>query len=315
MKVIFFAWVSISMVLGPSSSLRCQQITKDALSSFPPQTLAVEYSRPAALRTLPDYKVLRARYVGAELQKLENSLSRLGIREGDIDELMLGWQPGPSAMKMEGLASGRFDPQAIDRQAQAQSIHSQPVGNYQAYCMADDPAANCIMILGKHSGAFGSLAGLEGMARSRSGAAQSLSSVPVFPRLIGEVSGDAPIWGVAVKQAVPKWFSAWMPGQKNLSLDWTNTMKDVNALSYRVNAGQNVHLRVAMDCDSGPAASTLRQVLEGLKMLQSVAWQNLYPNQPNPFQQLDVSLDDQRVSLRMTASYAALEGASSLGSQ
>ncbi|MGH9432116.1 MAG: hypothetical protein ACRD3T_11290 [Terriglobia bacterium] len=315
MKKLLLALVSVTLAFVSPGLLRSQQITRDALASFPPQTLAVEYSRPATLRTLPNYSVLRARYVGAELQKLENSLAKLGIQEGDIGELLLGWQPGPSAMKMEGLASGRFDPQAIGRQAQAHSIHSQLVGDDRAYCMTDDPEADCILIFGKDAGAFGTLASLQAMARTRSGESPSLGSDPVFSKLVGEVSGNAPIWGVAVKQAVPKWFSAWMPGQKNLSLDWTSTMKDVTALSYQVNAGQNVHLQVAMDCNSDQAASTLRQVLDGLKMLQSVAWQNLYPNQPNPFQQLEVSLDDRRVSLQMTASYAALEGASSLGSQ
>lgn len=315
MKKFLFGLALIILAFGSRSSLLCQQITKDALASFPPQTLAVEFSRPAALRNLPDYNVLRARYVGAELQKLENSLARLGIKEGDIDELLLGWEPGPSAMKMEGLASGRFDPQSIARQAQAQSIPSQPVGAFRAYCMTNDPESNCVLLLGKESGAFGTLTALEAMVRARSGESPNLGSDPVFSKLIGESGGNAPIWGVAVKTAVPKWFSAWMPGQKNLSLDWTSTMKDVDALSYRVNAGQNVHLQVAMDCNSGQAASTLRQVLDGLKMLQSVAWQNQYPNQPNPFQELDVSLDDRRVTLQMTASYAALEGAASLGSQ
>ncbi len=315
MKKLLFGLASILLAFASPRFLQCQQITKDALARFPPQTLAVEYSRPAVLRSLPDYNVLRARYVGAELQKLENSLAKLGIKEGDIDELLLGWEPGPSAMKMEGLARGRFDPQAIARQAQAQSIHSQPVGDNRAYCMTNDPGSQCILILGKDSGAFGTLTALEAMDRARSGSTPNLGSDPLFSKLIGEVSGNAPIWGVAVKTAVPKWFSAWMPGQKNLSLDWTSTMKDVNALSYRVNAGQNVHLQVSMDCNSGQAASTLRQVLDGLKMLQSVAWQNMYPNQTNPFQELDVSLDDRRVSLQMTASYAALEGAASLGSQ
>ena len=315
MKRLLSGLVFTLLTVATSKSLRSQQITKDALASFPPQTLAVEFSRPATLRNLPDYNVLRARYVGAELQKLENSLARLGIKEGDIDELLLGWEPGPSAMKMEGLARGRFDPQAIAQQAQAQSIPSQPLGDNRAYCMTNDPGSQCILILGKDSGAFGTMSALERMDRARSGQSPSLGSDAVFSKLTGEVSGNAPIWGVAAKTAVPKWFSAWMPGQKNLSLDWTSTMKNVNALSYRVNAGQNVHLQVALDCDSGQAASTLRQVLDGLKMLQSVAWQNLYPNQPNPFQELDVSLDDRRVSLQMTASYAALEGAASLGSQ
>jgi hypothetical protein len=315
MKRFVFALAVLILAFAGAGVVHGQEIARDALASFPAKTLAVEYSRPATLRTLPNYQVLRARYVGAQLEKLENSLGKLGIHEGDIDELILGWLPGASTMTMEGLAGGRFDPQAIAQQAQAHSIHSQAVGDNRAYCMTDDPKAECILILSNSSGAFGTLEDLQAMARIRAGESPNLGSDAQFSTLVGDISGNAPIWGVATKKAVPKWFSAWMPGQKNLSLDWTSTMKDVDALSYQVNAAQNVHLHVVMDCNSDQAASTLRQVLDGLKMLQSVAWQNLYPNQPNPFQELEISLDDQRVSLQMTASYAALEGASSLGSQ
>ena len=94
-------------LLGPTA-LRAQDLVKDALQSFPTQSVRLEYSNSAKLRKLPDYTVLRQRYLGPQLQKLEKSLSQLGIQESDVDELVLGWQAGSSGLDLNGLALGRF---------------------------------------------------------------------------------------------------------------------------------------------------------------------------------------------------------------
>ena len=43
-------------------------------------------------------------------------------------------------------------------------------------------------------------------------------------------------------------------------------------------------------------------------MFQQLAWQNLNPNRPNPFETVEIGQDDRQVSLKMTTSYADLEG-------
>src|SRR5690349_8852377 len=69
-------------------------VVKEAVANFPPQTVRFEYSSPVKLRALPDYGKLRQRYMAPQLEKLVSRLSKLGIEENDIDDLVLGWQLG-----------------------------------------------------------------------------------------------------------------------------------------------------------------------------------------------------------------------------
>ncbi len=117
--------------LAPSAG--AQDIVKEALSSFPPQTVRLEYSRPAKLRELPDYQSLRARYAAESLRSLEASLLKLGIEERNIDDLVLGWQAVGTGMTLEGLAAGHFNPAEMARRAAAQNLAPMPVSDFMAY--------------------------------------------------------------------------------------------------------------------------------------------------------------------------------------
>jgi hypothetical protein len=121
-----------------SLPLYAQDILSQALTTFPARTFRVEYSNSAKLRSLPNYTSLRQRYLSPRLQKLEESLAQLGIKESDVDEVMLGWQetrsatatvakPGQSgkevsSMDLYGLASGRFDDRALGAAAANQGL-------------------------------------------------------------------------------------------------------------------------------------------------------------------------------------------------
>ncbi len=111
--------------LTPSAG--AQDIVKEALASFPPQTIRVEYSRPAKLRELPNYQSLRTRYAAESLRSLETSLSKLGVEERSIDELVLGWQASGTGMTLEGLAAGHFNPGDMARRAAAQKLTPVPL--------------------------------------------------------------------------------------------------------------------------------------------------------------------------------------------
>src|SRR6516162_6977681 len=119
-------------------SARAQDIVREALASFPPQTIRLEYSRPAKLRELPDYQSLRTRYAGENLRSLEASLSKLGIEEESIDELVLGWQAGGTGMTLEGLAGGHFNPGDMARRASNKQLHPVPVSDFKAYCFGEE---------------------------------------------------------------------------------------------------------------------------------------------------------------------------------
>lgn len=295
------------------TAIRAQDLVKEAQASFPRETIRLEYSALARLRALPNYGTLRQRFVGARLQVLEASLAQLGIREGDLDELVLGWQMSGAEWELYGLAAGRFDSKALADRAAARGVLPGGLAGHSAYCLTPEAAADCVLILKDSLGAFGSLRLLGVMLEARNGQAASLAADDRFTRLVSEAPTQAPIWGVAVGPAVADWFRAWMPGQGNLQMDWSRAFQKVEALAYSVEATEKVRLDVRLDCASPEAAMSTRQLLEGLKTFQQLAWQNQNPTRPNPFEALEVEADARRVLLKLTAAYEAIEGAGTPG--
>ena len=298
--------LSVAALAFPRAT-QAQDLARDSLASFPSQTIRVEYSNLAKLRTLPNYASLRQRYVGPRLRALEESFSQLGVGESDIDELVLGWQPGTGTMKLEGLVAGRFTAKSIADRAGARGISPATVGDLPAYCLGSEGASTCLVVLRDSLGVFGAQDMLAATLEARAGQAPNLSSDERFTRLMREAQTQAPIWGVAVGEAVPDWFRAWIPAQGNLQMDWAKAFQSVEALVYSVDTADRVRLDVSMDCTTAQAAESTRQVFEGLKLFQQLAWQNANPNRPNPFETVEIGSSDRRVSLKMTTSYADLE--------
>lgn len=300
-------------VVTSSAPLHAQDLMSEALASLPAGMARVEYSSPAKLRDLPDYATLSQHYVGKRLMDLENSLAQLGVKQDDIDELVMGWRSSGSTLDLSGLARGRFDAQNIAAQATAQKIPATKISGSTAYCFGTGESSNCIAILDDSLGAFGSLGSLGALLKARAGEAPSAESDTSFSQHVEDARADAPIWGVAVGPAIPDWFKASLPNQGNVKLNWAETFQGVDALSYSVQPTDKVHLSVKMDCKSSQAAASLRQVMQGLKLVQQMAWQTQNPNLPNPFQSLDVNLDRRQVQLNLTTEYAELEAAGAMG--
>jgi hypothetical protein len=302
-----FAVLASAVLVVPGVS-EAQDLAKESLESFPPQTIRVEYASPAKLRMLPNYARLRQRYIGSRLRALEKSFAQLGVGEDDIDEVVLGWQPGTDSMKLAGIVVGRFTAKAIADQAGSRGIQPAMVGELPGYCLGGEGGSTCLVVLRDSLGIFGAQDVVAAMLEARAGQAPSLISYERFARLIRETQTDAPIWGVAIGEAVPDWIRAWMPAQGNLQMDWAKAFQSVEALVYSVETGDKVRLNVRMDCATSQAAASTRQVLEGLKLFQQMAWRNMSPNQPNPFETVEITSSDLGVTLKMTTSYADLEG-------
>jgi hypothetical protein len=301
--------LAVTLVALPGAA-PAQDLAKEALSGFPTTTIRLEFSNPAKLRSLPNYASLRQRYIGPRLKKLVDELGQLGIREEDISGLVLGWQPGSAEMGLYGFATGNFSAQAITQSAEQRNMAATPVAGKPAYCLEAGLAGTCIVVLQDSLGAFGSLTALTAMLEAREGQLPSLNSDSRFPRLVAGANKDAPIWGVAVGAAVADWFKGWMPNQGNIKLDWTKVFADVNSLAYSVAAGDNVTLGLKMDCKSSDSSASLLQVLEGLKLVQQIAWDSQNPGKPNPYKSMDVGRDGNQVSLSLTTGYSELELAS-----
>jgi hypothetical protein len=310
MKMTWFVGILAVTLLGLPGAAPAQDLVKEALSGFPTQTIRLEFSNPAKLRSLPNYASLRQRYIGPRLRKLVEELAQLGIREEDISGLVLGWQPGSAEMALYGFATGRFSAQAVTESASQRNMPATPVAGKQAYCLEAGLAGTCVVVLQDSLGAFGSLTALTSLLEAREGQIPSLSSDNRMASLVAGADKEAPIWGVAVGAAVADWFRGWMPNQGNLKLDWGKVFGDVNSLTYSVAAGDNVTLGLKMDCKSSESAASLRQVLDGLKMVQQIAWDSQNPGKPNPYQAMNVGLEGHLVSLSLTTGYAELELAS-----
>ncbi len=291
------------------SSAGAQDIVKEALASFPPQTIRLEYSRPAKLRELPDYQSLRARYAAESLRSLEASLSKLGIEERDIDELVLGWQASGTGMTLEGLAAGHFNSGDMARRAAAQKLAPVPLSDFKAYCFGEEPTSTCVLAFNQTRGAFGPLSALAALVEARQGTGAGIGPDSHFAALVNEAHTDDPIWGAAIGQAVADWFKGWMPGQQEVELDWPKAFQTVESLSYGVQTADKARLNMKLDCTTAEAAANLRQVFDGLKMFQQLAWQNKNPGRLNPFESLVIDARDREVLLTLTTAYSALEGA------
>jgi hypothetical protein len=310
--LIITAAVALAMLAWPAP-VPAQDLMGEALTSFPAGTIRVEFTSPAKLRTLPDYATLSSRYVGPGLKRLEDNLSQLGIQQDDVDEIVMGWQAKGAEMSLSGLARGRFDGKAIAGHATAQGIAASPLSGTSAYCFGAGAGETCIAILGDSLGAFGTLDSLSTILKVRVGDTPNATSDSGFSKRVDDARADAAIWGVAVGPAIADWFKGWMPNQGNVQLDWKQTFQSVDALSYSVQATDKVRLNVKLDCTTSQAAGSLRQVMEGLKLVQQMAWQNQNPNMPNPFKSLVVDRDNRQVRLNLTTAYAELEGASLSG--
>jgi hypothetical protein len=297
---------AVMLVVLPGSAM-AQDLVKEALSGFPTQTIRLEFSNPAKLRALPNYASLRQRYIGPRLRKLVDALAQLGIREEDISSLVTGWQPGSTEMGLYGFATGNFSAQAITQSAAERNITPTPVAGKQAYCLEAGLAGSCVVVLQDSLGAFGTLTALTSMLEAHEGQIPSISSDPRMANLVQSADKEAPIWGVAVGPAVGDWFRGWMPNQGSVKLDWAKVFGDVNSLTYSVAIADNVTLGLKMDCKSADAAASLRQVLEGLKLVQQMAWDSQNPGKPNPYLAMNVSMQGNQVSLNLTTGYAELE--------
>ena len=314
-----FQRVSLLLALGVTLSgaggvLHAQNLVGDALAWFPAQTVALEYSNPSVLRTLPGYDSLRAHYLGKNLRALEASLEKLGIDENDINQMVLGWQAGTgSEMRYEGIAAGQFDAGSISRNAAEAKLRPQNVDGSSVYCFAEDPNRTCVTVVDATLGVFGPLPYLEAMLKARAGNGPSVASNSSFADFVRSAESDDPIWGVALGPAVSKWFKAWMPGEKNLQMDWAAAFKDVQSISYTIEGGNQVSLNVKLDCTSLGTASQVRNLLEGMRLVQQIAWKSSNPNQPNPFQNVQVEAENRQVSFQLTADYTALERVGPLG--
>jgi hypothetical protein len=296
----------ILFVFAASPGLKGQTLLSQALSSFPQNTIRIEYSHPSVLRALPDYSALRQRYEGPKLQELETSFAKLGIQESDVDELMLGWRVEDKSWSLFGLTTGRFDGQALAARAASERLTAYKVGEPTAYCAGNSGSANCVVVLSDSLGAFGTLDSLRAVMETRAGRQSAIGAEKKFTTLLDQVESRDPIWGVAVGPAVPDWYQGWMPNQSDMKVDWAEAFKPVESLIYGINPGETVHLNIAMDCATAADAQNLKRAFDGMRLYQQLSWQNQNPGRPNPFKNLEITGQDNHILIKLETAYGDL---------
>jgi hypothetical protein len=313
MKRVLLAILVVTVMAGLPQKGAGQDFVTTAMSGLPTQTMRVEYSSPAKLRKLPNFQSLRGKFLGPRLQALESTLDQIGIREDDIEDMMIGWKPGDKEMDLYGYASGHFDKAQVAKNAAAQNLTPTPIGGQQAYCLTAGVAGTCIAVLENSLGAFGPLTSLTSVLEAHSGQVPNLNSDPRYTNLIGDVNKDAPIWGIALGGAVADWFGGWLSTQNNLKLDWGQVFQKVDSLTYTIDAADKVDLKMKLNCSTPADAASLRQVLDGLKMAQQLAWDAQNPGHPNPYSAMNVDLHEKQIGLQITMAYSELTLASGVG--
>jgi hypothetical protein len=303
---IFAAMMALVAGVAPLSG---QDLVLKALSSFPADTIRLEFSSPTTLRKLPNYTSLREHYMGPRLKELVDSMAELGVAETDIDQLVLGWNADGSNLNLYGFAGGNFRASVLDARAAERNLPPQQIGGKTGYCLGAGLASQCVVVLSPTEGAFGTLATLSQIMQTLNGGGNSIGSTDSFARAVKQEQSGAPIWGVAVASAVASWFKGWMPRQSAVDMDWAKVFQGVDALGYKIQTGSDIQLDLEMFCKSEEYAASLRQMLEGLKLAQQIAWQNQYPSKSNPFQRMEFSQTGTQIGINIVANYGDVGGA------
>lgn len=312
-RTLIFLLLLVMVLASTARKGAGQDFATTAMSGLPTQTTRVEYSSPAQLRKLSNYQSLRGKFLGPRLQQLEGALSQIGIREDDINELMIGWKPGDKEMDLYGYASGNFDKARVASQAAAQNLTPTPISGQQAYCLSAGVAGTCVVILENSLGAFGPLSTLTTLLDAHAGQIPNLNSDAHFTSLMGDVKKSAPVWGIALSGAVADWFAGWLSTQNTLKLDWSQVFQKVDSLTYSIDAADKVNLDMKLNCATAADATTLRQVLDGLKMAQQLAWSAQNPGHANPYSAMNVDVHDRQIGLQISMEYSELTLASGVG--
>lgn len=303
-----FIFAAVIALMSAPAPLSGQDLVAKALSSFPADTIRLEFSSPATLRKLPNYASLREHYLGPRLKELEDSMAELGLADTDIDQLVLGWNANDSDLNLYGFAGGKFRSSVLDARAAERNLPPQEIGGKTGYCLGAGLATQCIVVLSPTEGAFGTLATLSQIMQALNAGGDSIGLNDSFARAVKQEHTDAPIWGVAVASAVAPWFKGWMPRQSVVDMNWDKVFQGVDALGYKIQTGSDIQLDLAMFCKSEEYAGSLRQVLEGLKLAQQIAWQNQYPSKSNPFQRMELSQTGSQIGINIVANYGDVGG-------
>lgn len=300
-------WAVLAVLVFVSPAGAADDLVRDALGRFPRSTAHFEVCEVAKIRPLPGYATLRQRFLGGDMLRMVNSLQSLGVREEDVDRLVMGAGPvqGRPGLEFYGVAQGRFSAAAVASGAQSAGVDPIRINGVATYCFGSEPSSPCVALLNETRGVFGARDMVDFMLYATP-ATDSLAADAAVSARVAKAPLDASLWGVATGPAVEEWVRLVMPIPPEGKDSLAPLLADVTALGYEVRAGQRVALAADLSCRGAEAAARLRQTFEAARALQQLAWRSLQGGAPNPYESLAFRSQGTQVFVSLAMDYAAL---------
>jgi hypothetical protein len=223
------------------------QVLAEALLALPASTQSLEYDNLGELRKLPNYAQLRGQYSGAPLRDVRSALSRIGISEDDLQEVVTAAGPGG----FYGVVAGMFSRKATLKLAARAGVEGD-----EFLC---PNIKVCVVFLGDSLAGFGSLAQVKDMVETRRGALARLSSNKAFVDLIHMADASAPILGVGATSELERWIDHRLSG----------LLPVIKRFGYSVKLAGTAHVNLTLECESELSAAGLHQVLNALNLAKN----------------------------------------------
>jgi hypothetical protein len=281
--------VKIAGLFCVAQLIAAQQLIHEALNDFPEKTISVEYESLAALRSMPDFTKLQARYLGQPLTDLLAIFESAGIDSQQVNEIATG------ALALDATAARSYGVMAGTFSIPKKTLLKAKVDETTVYCLSSEKGGMCFVDLDGVNAAFGSFNHLRSMLEARQGVTRAASSNRYFADLLssGEYS-SAEVRGVAAGSEIAAYLSALLPDQlKSTATNWASFFPDINAFAYNIRPGTRATLDLEIECGSESAAFKLRQLLTGVATLQTAF------GQKNKFENLNVQVSGTRVTTHL----------------
>jgi hypothetical protein len=261
--------------------LRAQELGREAIAVFPPDTTQLTFADLAELRTQPGYWQIHLFLFSQRAKDFESMFSSLGDDpEKNVDEVVLGWRNGKmDASTFFGLAEGNFDSSAIQTMVSQKHL---PVVDYAGYMLAGYPSGPrsglYFAFLDSNTAAFGRLADLKTLIDGYVGNKPSLSSNAKFAAWASELEGSAPQWGITTGAGAAQLATPWLMGSGGSASTLTPFFQPIDAVLYRVSWSSDFTAHISIVCENSETAGTLSRLLD--------VWQN----SPAALQKLPLSV-------------------------